>query len=95
MPASVVYVLSVQAVAGPANAEPDGRRYDILAFVRGEDERAAESAARQGLSELGWDEPVVLRAGEITDPGALPLDLEPSYRRALAQGCSLIVYDQP
>jgi hypothetical protein len=90
-----VFVLSVRAVAGPRNSEPDGRRYDLLVFARGADEAAAGAVAVSGLSALGWDEPEILRCGEITDEGAVPEDLRGALGRARANGCSVIVYDLP
>jgi len=94
-PAVAVFVVTVRAVAGPGHAQPDGRRYDILAFARGEDEDAARQVASRGLAALGWIEAEMLRAGEITDPSAIPDDLRGAYERALAEGCSLLVYDEP
>lgn len=90
-----VFVLTVEATAGPTNAEPDGRRYPILAFARGESEDEAGVLARAGLADRGWDEVSVLRTGEITDPGAVPDDMKATMDRALANGCALIVYDAP
>ena len=90
-----VFVLTVEAVAGPANAEPDGRRYPILVFARGDSEAAAEAVAREGLADRGWDDVRVLRCGEVTDPGAVPEDLQGAMGRALKTGCALIVYEQP
>jgi hypothetical protein len=95
VPEAAVFVLSMQAVAGAGNVRPDGRRYDLLVFARGDDEGEAEGVARAGLAQLGWDQAAALRSGEITDPAAIPPDLEPTYRRALDQGCAVIVYDQP
>jgi hypothetical protein len=95
LPAPPVFVLSVQALAGPSNSVPDGRRYDLLVFARGDDEAAAEAAARDGLSALGWDEPAILRSGEITDEGAVPDDLTAALANARARGCAVIVYDEP
>jgi hypothetical protein len=90
-----VFVLTVEATAGPANAEPDGRRYPILVFASGETEEAAGVVARAGLADRGWNEVAVLRTGEITDPGAVPDDMKATMDRALAYGCALIVYDAP
>jgi hypothetical protein len=88
-----VWVLTVRALAGPRNSVPDGRRYDILAFARGADEDAALAAGRAGLSLLGWDEPEIVRTGEITDPAAVPDDLRGPMERAQRDGCALVVYD--
>ena len=90
-----VFVLSVRAAAGPRNSVPDGRRYDLLVFARGDDEAAAGAAALNGLAALGWDAPEVLRSGEITDETAVPEDLQGALARARANGCSVIVYDEP
>jgi hypothetical protein len=90
-----VFVLSVEALAGPSNAVPDGRRYALLVFARGADEAAAEAVARRGLGDLGWDEARVLRSGEVTDPSGVPEDLARAYRNAEAHGCAVIVYDEP
>lgn len=88
-------MLTVQAVAGPANAQPDGRRYAILAFARGEDEAEATQAAGEGMATLGWIDTQILRSGEITDPDAVPADLRDALLRARRDGCALIVYEQP
>jgi len=89
-----VFVLTMQAVAGPENSEPDGRRYTILAFAMGETEEAATEVAFRGLDARGWIEANVLRCGEIVDPGAVPEDLRSAMRNAQANGCALIVYDE-
>ena len=94
MPAAV-FVLTMRAVAGPANAEPDGRRYDLLVFARGDDETEAQVRAGLDLERLGWTEPQTLRCGEIIEPQALPDDFRASFRRAQEGGCAVIVYDQP
>lgn len=90
-----VFVLTMQATAGPENSVPDGKRYDLLVFGRGEGETDAQGAAFAGLALLGWIEPVVLRIGEITDPGAAPEDLRGAVEQARANGCAVIVYDEP
>jgi hypothetical protein len=90
-----VFVLSVRARAGPGNSTPDGRRYDLLVFARGADEAQAGRAGLNGLAGLGWEEPELLRSGEITDEAAVPEDLRGALARARADGCAVIVYDQP
>lgn len=90
-----VFVLTMKAVAGPENTVPDGKRYDLLVFSRGADEAEAERVAFEGLSKLGWIDGAVLRNGEITDPGAVPDDLKDAMTGALANGCAIIVYDEP
>lgn len=90
-----VFVLTLQATAGPENSQPDGRRYTILAFAKGDTEAAATDAAFQGLDALGWIHPEALRCGEIVDPGAVPDDLQSPMRNARATGCALVVYDDP
>jgi hypothetical protein len=90
-----VFVLTMQATAGPRNSVPDGKRYDLLVFARGATEAEAEQVGRSALEMLGWDEPDVLRNGEITDPSGVPEDLRPAMGRARQSGCSVIVYDEP
>lgn len=90
-----VFVLTMTAVAGPQNAEPDGRRYDLLVFARGDDEEAAHAVAEAGLAARGWIESVLVRSGEIVDAGAVPEDLRGAMQRARDNGCALIVYDEP
>ena len=93
--AATVFVVTAVAVAGPEHAQPDGRRYDILVFARAGDEDEACAVALHGLAQLGWTDSVALRAGEITDPDAIPADLRGAFERALAHGCALLVYDEP
>lgn len=90
-----VFVLTMLATAGPQNAVPDGKRYSLLVFARGTDEDAATGAALSGLNLLGWTEGHVVRIGEITDPKAVPDDLRGPMERALANGCAVVVYDEP
>jgi hypothetical protein len=85
----------MRAVAGPANSQPDGRRYAILAFVCGEDEPQATETAFAALEVLGWIDAEALRSGEITDPEAVPADLRAPMKRARRDGCALVVYDEP
>ena len=92
---ATIFVVTMRAVAGPDNAVPDGRRYDLLVFARGADEAEAERVAFLGLEQLGWIEAVAVRSGEITNPDALPEDFRPSYERAQASGCAVIVYERP
>ncbi len=89
-----VFVLTLRAVAGPDNAQPDGRRYTILAFAVGADEAAAAKIALEGLSVLGWIEAETLRCGEIIDEAAVPEDLCGPMARARRDGCALVVYDE-
>jgi hypothetical protein len=93
--APTVFVVTIRAVAGPANAVPDGRGYDLLVFARALDEAAATRVALAGVAQLGWVEARARRCGEITRPGALPKDFAPAYGRAVESGCAVIVYDEP
>lgn len=90
-----IFVLTVRAVAGPRNAQPDGRSYTILAFARGVDEAQASEMAFEALEVLGWIDAEALRSGEITDPQAVPEDLRAPMERARRDGCALVVYDEP
>ena len=94
-PPQSIFVLTMRAVAGPRNSEPDGRRYTILAFTRGADEALATKAAFAGLEALGWDEGEALRCGEVTDEAAVPPDMQGAMARARQNGCALIIYDEP
>jgi hypothetical protein len=89
-----VFVLTLRATAGPGNAQPDGRRYTILAFAKGETESAATDAAFRGLDALGWIDGEALRCGEIIDAGAVPNDLRSAMHNAQASGCALVVYEE-
>jgi len=90
-----VFVLTMRATAGPTNSVPDGRRYDLLVFARGDTEDAATKVGLDALGQLGWDAGDVVRSGEIVDAGAVPPDLQSALRNALANGCAVIVYDEP
>ncbi|WP_411288650.1 hypothetical protein [Phenylobacterium sp.] len=90
-----VFVLRVEAVAGPDNSEPDGRRHAILVFALAATPEAAEAVARAGLDQRGWIDTRVLSSGEITDEDAVPQDLRGAMARAKASGCALIVYEAP
>ena len=89
-----VFVLTMQAVAGPENSQPDGKRYTILAFARGKTEAAASEVAFQGLAARGWTHGEALRCGEIVDAGAVPDDLKSALQNARADGCALVIYDE-
>jgi hypothetical protein len=90
-----VFVLTMTAVAGPQNSDPDGKRYDLLVFARGEDEAEAQAVAADGLAARGWIDSDLVRSGEIVDAAAVPEDLRGAMLRALETGCALIIYDQP
>jgi hypothetical protein len=90
-----VFVLTMRALAGPANSQPDGRRYDLLVFARADTEADAETVAAGGLEALGWIEREVVRSGEIVDAGAVPPDLQSAMANARRNGCAVIVYDEP
>lgn len=92
-PADSIFVVTMRALAGPRNSIPDGRRHDLLVFARADAETAAEAVALRGTALLGWDEPEILRTGEITQPDAVPEDLAPAMRRAELNGCAVIAYD--
>jgi hypothetical protein len=94
-PPATIFVVTMRAVAGPKNSQPDGRCYDLLAFARAATEAEARRVAFDGLVQLGWIEAQALRTGEITDPAAIPADLQASFARALERGCAIIVYDEP
>ena len=89
-----VFVLTLRAVAGPENSQPDGRRYTILAFACGADEAAATRTALEGLALLGWIQPETLRCGEIVYEAAVPDDMRRPMERARRDGCALVVYDE-
>ena len=90
-----VFVLTVRATAGPANSQPDGRRYDLLVFARGETENTATKVGLRALGQLGWDDGEILRSGEIVDAVAVPPDLQSAVGSAVRNGCAVIVYDAP
>lgn len=90
-----VFVLTIEAVAGPQNSVPDGKRYSLLVFARGATEDAATQAGLQGIAGLGWIDANLVRAGEVTDPSGVPADLQRAFANAQAHGCAVIVYDEP
>lgn len=90
-----VFVLTIEAVAGPQNSVPDGRRYSLLVFARGDTAEGAQAVGLKGIADLGWIAPSVVRSGEITDPAAVPPDLSGALENARARGCAVIVYDEP
>jgi hypothetical protein len=90
-----IFVATVEAVAGPENDVPDGRKYSILAFVEAGDEAAAGVRAERELTETGWIDIEVLRCGEVTDEAAVPADFVQALETARRWGCGLIVYEEP
>jgi hypothetical protein len=92
---ATVFVVTIQAIAGPQNSQPDGRRYDLLVFACADTDAEAEHAAATCIEQLGWIEAATMRIGEITDPAAVPDDLKGAFERALESGCAVIVYDEP
>jgi len=94
-PADNVFVVTVEAVAGPGVDPPDGRRYTILAFACAADEAAAALVARADLAAGGWMDIEVLRTGEIVRPEAVPDDLRNALETARRFGCALVIYDEP
>ena len=78
-----------------ADETPSGPRLKVLAFALGDDEAGATAAAVADLEEQGWTGIAALRAGEVTDPAAMPPDFRSAYETALRWGCGLIIYDEP
>lgn len=91
---ATIFVVTMRAVAGPENSVPDGRCYDLLVFARASTDSEAEAVAFRGLAQLGWIDGQALRAGEITEPDALPEDFRRTFERAQAAGCAVVVYDE-
>lgn len=85
-----VFVVTLEAVETGGQAP-----LTVLAFVRADDETAAGAAATAELAGLGWGDIRILRAGEVTNPDALPEDFRGAMANALTWGCGLIIYDEP
>lgn len=85
-----VFVVTLEAVE--ADGEPT---LTVLAFAHADEEEAAGQIAVAELERLGWRHIQVLRAGEVTDPDALPDDFRGAWTNALTWGCGLIIYDEP
>ena len=49
-PAPAVFLLTVEAVAGPQNSVPDGKRYSLLVFARGGEEAQAVATGEHRVS---------------------------------------------
>lgn len=85
-----VFVVTLEAVE--TEGEP---ALTVLAFARADEEEDAGQLAVAELQRLGWCDIRILRAGEVTDAGALPDDFRGAWANALTWGCGLIVYDEP
>lgn len=89
-PASGVFVVTLQAVERAG--EPP---LTVLAFAQGADADAAEAVAVRETARDGFTDIRALRAGEITDPNALPDDFREAMANARRYGCWLIIYEAP
>ncbi len=90
MTVPTVFVVTLEAV------EADGLSpLTVLAFARADDEAAAGAVATAELTGFGWRDIRILRAGEVTNPDALPDDFRDAMANALTWGCGLIIYDEP
>ncbi|MEW5683779.1 MAG: hypothetical protein AB1942_02555 [Pseudomonadota bacterium] len=85
-----VFVVTLKAVE--AAGQPS---LTVLAFARADDEDAAGKVATAELEGLGWSGIEIERAGEVTNPDALPDDFRDAMATALTWGCGLIIYDEP
>ena len=73
--------------------EPGAAALTVLAFVRADDEAAAERAAIAELEHFGWTAIQALRCACVLDAAALPEDFRPTMDKALRYGVALIIYD--
>ncbi len=90
MTVPTVFVVTLEAV------EADGQpALTVLAFARADEEAAAGRVAVAELERLDWRDIRILRAGEVTNPDALPDDFRDAMAQALTWGCGLIIYDEP
>lgn len=85
-----VFVVTLKAVE--AAGQPP---LTVLAFARADDEQAAGKLAVTELEGFGWSDIQIERAGEVTNPDALPDDFRDAMSNALTWGCGLIIYDEP
>ena len=85
-----VFVVTLNAVE--AAGQPP---LTVLAFARADDEEAAGKVAIGELEGFGWGDIRIERAGEVTNPDALPDDFRAAMANALTWGCGLIIYDEP
>lgn len=67
----------------------------VLAFAVGADAAAAEAVAVRETARDSFTDIRALRAGEITDPDALPDDFREAMANARRYGCWLIIYEAP
>jgi hypothetical protein len=87
--------LAIFVVTLEGTEPPDPARLTVLAFVRAEDEPAAEQAGLAALANRRWAEVAVLRCGEVIDEAAVPVDFARAMDSARQFGLGLIIYDAP
>ena len=84
-----VFVVTLEGLE-PGAATP----LTVLAFVRADDEAAAECGAIAELGHFGWTAIQALRCACVLDAAALPEDFRPTMATALRYGVALIIYDE-
>lgn len=89
-----VFVVTLEARGAPGTPDERPEPYAALAFARAPTEDAAMALGAEELARAGFVEVRAVRAGEVTDPGALPADFAGAMQTALAYGCGLIIYDE-
>jgi hypothetical protein len=83
-----VFVVTLEGVE-----PPDPARLTVLAFVAADTGEEAEATGTAALDQRGWTDVQALRAGEITDEGAVPADFANAFASARRHGIGLIIYD--
>ena len=69
-------------------------RLTVLAFVATDSEAEAERIAVADVEGQGFTQVRALRAGAVTDEGALPDDFREAMAVARRYGSHLIIYDE-
>ncbi|WP_417258850.1 hypothetical protein [Celeribacter sp.] len=92
-----LYLMLIEADAGPSKVLVEGRRYIINCFAVAESLDAAKAPVDKYFSSGGWRNIEVQKAKEIPPRlSVLPTpELKAAARKAADQGVGFVVYDKP
>jgi hypothetical protein len=90
-----VYVLMVQATAGPGSAKIPGDRHALAILVRQNSEDEARGAAGDFLKQRSWELPEILQIAVVNPKLNLSKTIEDGLRDAHVHGVSMFVFTDP